>query len=87
MLRIRRKFNLDKLKYIRIQQENNQYNGDIPIGADAQNIDFADGHNLQEIMGNYDYATDGSIKEKLDNLSVLDYEIKTSTTDINIVEV
>lgn len=75
-------FKLDKLKYIRIQQENNQYNGDIPIGADAENIDLTNGNNLQDTIGNYDYRTQGSFKQNFD--SYLKYNIKASTTDIEV---
>ena len=39
---------MDKIKYIKIEDENGNLSDNIPIGADASNIDTADGNNIED---------------------------------------
>ena len=47
---------MDKLKYIKIQNEDGSYSGVIPVGADAANIDLANGKTLEEKITEIDNA-------------------------------
>ena len=77
---------MEKLKYIRIQQGDNQYNGDIPIGVDCKNVDLKNGNNLQETIGDYNYKQQGTFKERFDSIQEisLKYTIKSPTKDIEV---
>lgn len=60
---------IDKIKYIRIKTENeDNYSEDIPIGANAQNIDMQNGNNLQDTIGNLDIDNNDNITEQLISL-------------------
>ena len=39
---------MDKLKYIKIENEDGTLSDNIPIGANASNIDMADGNNIED---------------------------------------
>ena len=41
---------MDKLKYIRVQQQNGSYTANIPVGVDDKNVDMSDGSTLRETM-------------------------------------
>lgn len=43
---------MDKLKYIKIEDEDGKLSDNIPIGADASNIDTADGNNGSTVICN-----------------------------------
>ena len=43
---------MDKIKYIKIEDENGNLSDNIPIGADASNIDTADGNNMETKVNN-----------------------------------
>ena len=47
---------MDKIKYIKIEDENGNLSDNIPIGADASNIDTADGNNIENkiLFAEYD---------------------------------
>ena len=59
---------MQKLKYIRVKQQNGQYTADIPIATDAQHVDMTNGNNLQDTIGNINVTTDGSITQNLNSL-------------------
>ena len=60
---------MDKLKYIKIEDEDGNLSDNIPIGADAKNIDLSNGINLQSKINNID----GNI----DNLKIIDSDLQT----------
>lgn len=53
---------MDKLKYIKFEQDHN-----IPIAVDGKNVDLKIGHNLEEVLKDYD-LTKGTIEERLNLL-------------------
>lgn len=77
---------MNKLKYIRVQEQDNSYSADIPIGADAQNIDMKNNNTLQDTIGNLDVSTDDNITEQLASLhqgiNSLDSD-KLNKSDVN----
>lgn len=78
---------MDKLKYIKIQNEDGSYSGVIPVGADAANIDFSDGNTLEEVIENI--YTKAEVNNLLGNISSLKIEIvstlPTSSIDTNTI--
>lgn len=60
---------MDKLKYIKIKQEDGSYSEEIPVGADANNIDMSDGRTLPETLGFINVDNDGTVKQQLDKLN------------------
>lgn len=43
---------IQKIKEIKIREENGSYSDPIPLGADAKNIDMENGKNVEEIVDN-----------------------------------
>jgi len=41
---------VNKMKYAKIKKENGTYSETIPIGVDAENVDFSDGRTLDQVM-------------------------------------
>ena len=56
---------MDKLKYVKIEDEDGIISDSIPIGADAENIDMANGNNLENTIGTIDVNNEGSISKQL----------------------
>lgn len=55
----------DRIKKIKIKQADGTMSGYYPIGADAQNIDFNNGYNLDNIVGSINPDESGSIATQL----------------------
>jgi hypothetical protein len=53
--------NLERLKYLRILQEDGSYYGDIPLAIDAKNVSMKNKNDLQSTVGTINYKTQGSI--------------------------
>ena len=60
---------MDKLKYIKIKQEDGSYSEEIPVGVDASNVDMSDGRTLPETLGLIDVDANGTVKQQLDELN------------------
>ena len=73
---------MDKLKYIKIQNEDGSYSGLVPVGADAANIDFSDGNTLEEVIENI--YTKAEVNSLLGNISSLKIEIVSTLPISNI---
>lgn len=73
---------MDKLKYIKIQNEDGSYSGLVPVGADAANIDFSDGNTLEEVIENI--YTKAEVNSLLGNISSLKIEIVSTLPTLNI---
>lgn len=71
---------MDKLKYIKIEDQDGTISDNIPIGADAENIDMANGNNLETELVNVNQnlndkdinisnlqSKDNELDEKIDN--------------------
>lgn len=59
---------MEKLKYIRLQENDGTYSANIPISADAQNIVMQNGSTLQDTIGDIDHTTDGDISTNIEGL-------------------
>lgn len=59
---------MDKLKYIRVQEEGGTYSSDIPLAADAENITMLNGHNLQETLGGLNVTNADDVTTQLSSL-------------------
>ena len=60
---------MDKLKYIKIKQEDGTYSEEVPVGVDASNVDMSDGRTLPETLGLIDVDANGTVKQQLDELN------------------
>ena len=60
---------MDKLKYIKIKQEDGIYSEEVPVGVDASNVDMSDGRTLPETLGLIDVDANGTVKQQLDELN------------------
>ena len=56
------------IKKIKIKKQDGTFTDYVPIGADAQNIDFNNGFNLQQTVGNIDVDKDGTLEVQLADL-------------------
>lgn len=56
---------LDKLKYLRILQEDGSYYGDIPLAIDANNVSMKNKNDLQSTIGPIDYKEEDNITQNL----------------------
>ena len=84
---------LEKLKYLRILEEDGSYYGDIPLAIDAHNVSMQNQWNLQSTIGDIDYKTEEDIstnlrkiKNKIENIdeSLLSIEeTKADASQIN----
>ena len=59
---------MDKLKYIKLENEDGSYSDSIPIGAEASNVSMNNGKSVQSIIGNINVDRDGSIAEQIETL-------------------
>lgn len=84
---------LERLKYLRILQEDGSYYGDIPLAIDAHNVSMQNKFDLQSTIGDIDYSTEQDIttnlrkiKDKIEgideNLLSIE-ETKADATQIN----
>ena len=56
---------LERLKYLRILEEDGSYYGDIPLAIDAHNVSMQNQWNLQSTIGDIDYKTEEDISTNL----------------------
>jgi len=56
---------LEKLKYLRVLEEDGSYYGDIPLAIDAHNVSMQNKFDLQSTIGNIDYTKDEDITTNL----------------------
>lgn len=59
---------MDKLKYIRVQEEDGTYSSDIPLAVDAENVTMLNGHDLQETLGDLNVTNDDDVTTQLSSL-------------------
>ena len=59
---------LERLKYLRILEEDGSYYGDIPLAIDAHNVSMQNKFDLQSTIGNIDYSTEDDITTNLRNI-------------------
>ena len=59
---------LERLKYLRILEEDGSYYGDIPLAIDAHNVSMQNKFNLQSTIGDIDYSTEDDITTNLRNI-------------------
>ena len=84
---------LEKLKYLRVLEEDGSYYGDIPLAIDAHNVSMQNKFDLQSTIGNIDYTKDEDIttnlkkiKDKIESIdeNLLSIEqTKADSTQIN----
>ena len=60
---------MDRIKKIKIKQQDGTLSDYYPIGADAQNIDFTNGYNLDQIVGDINPDEDGTLEVQLSKIS------------------
>ena len=75
----------DRIKKIKIKQNDGTFSDYIPIGANAKDIDMANGYNLENTIGTIDVDKEGSIKTQLSKTtkyydSVADMKADTQLT-------
>lgn len=69
------------IKSVKTKLENGSYSNPIPFGADASNIDLANGHDLETTLGNIEVDTKGTVQEQIDrNAEALVVTMDTSVT-------
>lgn len=83
---------MDKLKKIKIKQDDGTYSPEVPIGVDAENIDMSDGKTLPEVLGPINVDANGTIKHQFDELNKnkVDkdiYDTFNETTDKNLEKI
>lgn len=59
---------MDKLKYIRVQEEGGTYSDDIPLAVDAENVTMLNGHDLQETLGDLNVTNADDVTTQLSSL-------------------
>ena len=84
---------LERLKYLRILEEDGSYYGDIPLAIDAHNVSMQNGFDLQSTVGDINYVEEQDIttnlrkiKNKIEGIdeSLLSIEeTKADATQIN----
>ena len=60
---------MDKLKKIKVKQDDGTYGPEVPIGVDVENIDMSDGKTLPEVLGPINVDANGTIKHQFDELN------------------
>ena len=60
---------MDRIKKLKIKKQDGTFSDYIPIGADAENIDFTNGYNLDQIVGNINPDEDGTLEIQLSKIS------------------
>ena len=58
----------DRIKKIKVKKVDGSMTDYIPIGADAENIDFENGYSLDEIIGDINPDEDGNLEVQLADL-------------------
>lgn len=78
---------MSKIKTIAIKKEDETFTDQIPIGADASNIDMLNGINLQNAMGNIDINV-GSVEKQLKDLGekIVEIQLVDNSLIINTSE-
>lgn len=56
---------MDRIKKIKIKKQDGTFSDYVPIGADAENIDFENGYSLDEIVGDINPDTNGTLEVQL----------------------
>ena len=56
---------LERLKYLRILEEDGSYYGDIPLAIDAHNVSMQNGFDLQSTVGDINYVEEQDITTNL----------------------
>ena len=56
---------LERLKYLRIRQEDGSYYGDLPLAIDAHNVSMQNKFDLQATIGDINYSTEQDITTNL----------------------
>lgn len=74
---------VEKLKYLRIQEEDGTIYGDIPLAIDAENVTMQNKNDLQSTIGDIDYTTEGDITV---NLRRIKNDIENISNNISIIE-
>lgn len=65
---------VNKMKYAKIKKENGTYSETIPIGVDAENVDFSDGRTLDQVMSRVmQYEDIAPVFNKADPYQIGDY--------------
>lgn len=73
---------MEKLKAIKVKQPDGLYSNEIPIGADAVNIDMANGTNLEQTLGNVNVLTDGNIINQIKNVNNIKLDKNVYNSDM-----
>lgn len=55
------------IKSVKEKLASGSYSNPIPFGADGENIDLANGHNLEATLGNVDVDNKGTVQGQIDN--------------------
>lgn len=82
---------MDRIKKIKIKQQDGTLSDYYPIGADAQNIDFTNGYNLDQIVGDINPDEDGTLEVQLSKTikyynTVADMKADTKLQEGDLVE-
>lgn len=59
---------MDRIKKLKIKKQDGTFSDYVPIGADAENIDFENGYSLDEIVGDINPDEDGTLEVQLAKL-------------------
>lgn len=77
-------FNLNTVKYVRVQQSDGSYTQNVPIGAQAQNVVLQDGTNVQNKLGTFNNALN-AMNNRFDQITTL---VDGSTTgDAELIDI
>lgn len=74
---------MDKLKYIKIEDEDGNLSDNIPLGVDASNVDTKDGNNLQVKLDDIDKKINNQGESIILNKDSVDKELKTLANRID----
>ena len=77
---------MDKLKYIKIENEDGSLSDNIPLGVDAENVDTNDGSTVEIELNNLknkDSSQDNSINNLNDKINIQDNSINNLKNQIN----
>lgn len=58
---------MDKLKYIKLENEDGSYSDSIPLSVDSDYVDV-DGNTLEEILGNINILVYGNLAAQLEDI-------------------
>jgi hypothetical protein len=56
---------MERITKIRVKRPNGSFTDPVPIGARSEDITMTDGSSLQEILGNINFSSEGSVKEQI----------------------